>query len=400
MGSLQKVNCVMKRFSILICVLWIQIATTNLLSTGLAHAEPVKPPIVKRAVPVVHITDLYRPHEDPDDHWDLATQYALAKRGDTKLVAIVMDYPNQKVKNPDISAIAQLNFITGMAVPAMTGVPETFPFETDLSDPAVRNSPELSGVRALHRILREAPEPVVITVTGWCRDLMFIYKYDPELFKEKCAGVYLNAGLGAPNPAHQKELEWNALIDPVAYSEAFQLPVPVYWLPCFHTRGREHYGPDSYYGSFFHFKQGEILPELSKPMQNYFLSMFRDAGKKPGESDWLTILNEEPNEELLKKQSQQNRLMWCTPGMLHMVGKTVLPDGNIVAIAEAGDKAIFEFLPIKIECDKESRTSWELNNGPDASRGPFVLKVPNRENYITGMGKALKALVLELNAKH
>ena len=24
-------------------------------------------------VPTLHVTDLFRPHNDPDDHWDLAT---------------------------------------------------------------------------------------------------------------------------------------------------------------------------------------------------------------------------------------------------------------------------------------------------------------------------------------
>lgn len=33
------------------------------------------------SIPVFHETDLFRPHEDPDDHWDLACQFALAKRG-------------------------------------------------------------------------------------------------------------------------------------------------------------------------------------------------------------------------------------------------------------------------------------------------------------------------------
>ena len=44
-------------------------------------------------VTVVHQTDLYRPHQDPDDHWDLACQYALAKLGRQRLGGILLDYP-------------------------------------------------------------------------------------------------------------------------------------------------------------------------------------------------------------------------------------------------------------------------------------------------------------------
>ena len=41
-------------------------------------------------VSVVHQADLYRPHQDPDDHWDLACQYALAKLARQTLQGIMM----------------------------------------------------------------------------------------------------------------------------------------------------------------------------------------------------------------------------------------------------------------------------------------------------------------------
>jgi len=36
---------------------------------------------VNKKTPMLHVTDLFRPHIDPDDHWDLACVYALACRG-------------------------------------------------------------------------------------------------------------------------------------------------------------------------------------------------------------------------------------------------------------------------------------------------------------------------------
>lgn len=391
----------MKKFNLIAFLSFTQAFILNIALSGVIHAGEIQPPVLKRPVPVVHVTDLFRPHTDPDDHWDLATQYALAARGDIKLVGLVIDYPKPKWgKDPDISAVAQLNYITDMSVPVMTGVPDSFPLDADMKDPAIRNSSELGGVRALHQILRDSPEPVVITVTGWCRDLVFIYKYDPELFVKKCAGVYLNAGLGVPEKSKQETMEWNVIIDPAAYSESFALPVPVYWLPCFHTRDHKYYGPDSRYGSYYRFRQSEILPKLSDEMQNYFLSMFRDGGSKgPGKSDWLTALHQKPDQSLLEKESKNLRHMWCTGGMLHMAGKTVLSDGSIVPIDKAGDKAAFTFRPIKIQCDKDGRTSWVFNKDNDAHKGPFVFEVRDMDNYYTAMGKALKSLILELGAQ-
>src|SRR5258705_13876458 len=42
---------------------------------------PISAARAKALRPLVHVTDLFRPHDDPDDHWDLATVYALARRG-------------------------------------------------------------------------------------------------------------------------------------------------------------------------------------------------------------------------------------------------------------------------------------------------------------------------------
>ena len=42
-----------------------------------------KGPETSAKVAMLHATDLFRPYNDPDDHWDLACLYALAHRGDT-----------------------------------------------------------------------------------------------------------------------------------------------------------------------------------------------------------------------------------------------------------------------------------------------------------------------------
>src|SRR5260221_12501580 len=36
--------------------------------------------------PLVHVTDLFRPHDDPDNPWDLPTVYALTFRGHLDLL--------------------------------------------------------------------------------------------------------------------------------------------------------------------------------------------------------------------------------------------------------------------------------------------------------------------------
>lgn len=61
---------------------------------------------------VIHQTDLFRPHEDPDDHWDLALQFALQHCGSTNISAILLDSPlgcGGCSKLPDTVAVEMLN---------------------------------------------------------------------------------------------------------------------------------------------------------------------------------------------------------------------------------------------------------------------------------------------------
>ena len=44
-------------------------------------------------VPFIHQTDLFRPHNDPDDHWDLATLYALGATEYLDPIGVLIDSP-------------------------------------------------------------------------------------------------------------------------------------------------------------------------------------------------------------------------------------------------------------------------------------------------------------------
>ncbi len=357
------------------------------LGSALAEEQPIR-------VPVVHVTDLFRPHTDPDDHWDLAGQFALMRLGRVDLKAVLIDCPRPKwKKDPDVQAIGQLGAIVGAAVPVAVGVPASIPLSRL---DAHRNDPALGGIRAIAEILRRSDRPVVITVTGWCRDLIALARLEPELFKRKCAAVYLNAGLGTQDLKRQEPLEWNVAIDPEAYRAVFDLPVPIYWLPCFEdlTSGQFHVARN---GSFYRFTQGEILMRLDRPAQNYFLSMFRDGQRKESSTStagWWADLFGPVDAALLESESKQSRNMWCTAGMFHMVGRTVLADGRTADLAkrEADPrlKPVFSFEPIAVECDAQSRTVWRFD--PNA-KDRFILQVHDTDRYEPAMTRALGRLL-------
>jgi len=350
---------------------------------------------LKMARPLVHVTDLFRPHDDPDDHWDLATAYALTSRGDLDLVGILTDNPAnlravyKDACSPDVAAVAQLNYLTDRAVPVTTGtIWPTKPGEKIRED----NLPkDLGGVKMLLDILRRSTRPVAVTVVGSCQDVAIAGKKEPRLFSEKCAGIYLNAGCGSPNPELQKlgeEVEWNVHLNRGAYASIFELPCPIFWLPCFNTFANTAIAGE--YGTAWSFQQKEVLSHLSTRAQIYFAYVL---SKEPG-INWLPYLLEQRNKSTAGKYYDDIRGMYSTASFIHAAGKTVTREGEMVLLDAAGDRAVYEFIPIEVRCDENGITAWQKANGP-TDRHLFHIR--DMDKYPKAMASALRSMLLELS---
>src|SRR2546430_62807 len=70
-------------------------------------------------VPVVYSTDLFHPHDDFDDHVDLATLFALPEL-DVK--AIILEKGDEQVKRPGKIPVEQMLALTGRRVPYASGL--------------------------------------------------------------------------------------------------------------------------------------------------------------------------------------------------------------------------------------------------------------------------------------
>jgi hypothetical protein len=326
---------------------------------------------------------------DPDDHWDLACVYALTRRGDIELKGIIIDYPpaGQKNCNPDIAAVAQMNRITGLCAPVVTGSPHPMKSRDDAQPYATPS--DLQGVQMILDTLRTSDRPVVITVTGSSRDVAVAGKRAPDLFAAKCAAVYLNAGTGTPEKKPSASLEYNVTLDKVAYASMFDLPCPVYWLPCF--EGTESDGGPLVreYASHYVFRQSEILPRLSLPVRNYFAFMF---GRYP-DSNWLGYLARTPDETLLAEHAGKDRHMWCTAGLFHTAGYSITPAGEALPRPVANAAAVFEFEPIQVTCGEDGITQW--HHDPQ-SNNRFVLHIRSRDDYQAAVTRAMGTLLTSL----
>jgi hypothetical protein len=310
--------------------------------------------------------------------------YALAHQGAIYLKGVLIDFPPPQFgqSSPDVEAVAQLNLLTGLAAPVAVGSPVPVRSLADRQDdqPVAARG----GASFVLRALRAAAGPVVIHIVGSCRDIALAANTDPALFRSKCAAIYLNAGTGCPDPDRVPRLEYNVGLNPEAYAAIFAAPCPLYWMPCFETYVDDRIVRD--YGTWYHFRQDEILPSLSPALQRYFAGMLN----RTCDSAWLTRLAGAAGAADFGEHAQEFRNMWCTGGFLHSAGYTVAVDGGIVPLA-AADDAVFAFEPIAVTCDEAGRTTWHADA---TSSQRFIFRVRDRARYAAAMTTAMKTLLM------
>jgi hypothetical protein len=250
------------------------------------------------ARPVVYSTDLYHPHNDPDDHYDLLTLFSLPE---LDVRAVIFDMGNPGKGRPDLGGIAQMCALRGKQTPVATGLIGNL---TSPEDRALdRASEEQAGVELILKSLRDASTPVTLFAVGSLRDMAVAFNRAPELFKEKVNRFYINAG------DTRGKIEYNVGLDPIAYNRIMTSGLPIYWTPCFGDGG---------YGSFWQFRQNDVLSIAPGPLQNFFLYMF----SKSSDPDALGYLKRKPDAVLLARVSGEDRAMWCTAAFLDAADRT------------------------------------------------------------------------------
>ena len=339
------------------------------------------------AVPLIHQTDLFHPHNDPDDHWDLAAVYALALRGKVNLQAVVLDHPTATMEGePACVAIAQMNHITGLSVPFAVGSP--VPFGSQSSAQFASSISHSPASDLILDILERSPSPVIISIAGSARDVAVAGTAAPDLFRGKCKGIYLNAGTGTTDPTKGANTEYNVRLGLDSYRAIFELPCPIYWLPCFETLAGGEMKVERY-GSYWFFTQGDILPSLRMEVQNFFLY----ALNRETDAKWLRYLSSDVDQVSLEREGKRIRNMWCTAGFHHLAGLTILRDGTAIPRGENPSEEVFSFDPILVRVGETGVESWEPSS-EDTDR--YIITVRDVENYALAMTSALKELLLSL----
>lgn len=262
-------------------------------------------------VPVVDITDLYHPPQDPGDNLDLIAAYAL-KGVDLK--AVILDVTDRYRRpyltengqfsdpaggrDPGFIPVLQLNAIFGRNVPCAAAPyhPLRHPEDQALDAPPFQQQ----GIDLLLRTLADTAEPVHVVSFGSARPLAIAYNREPRLLRDKVARVHLCAG-GAP----RGYLEWNVNLDPHAFVRILRSDLPVALYPCATERDVFESGP---FNTFWRLADLQFVRDLAPPLQRYVAYAFGRSSR----TDFLAAIEDEPAPEILDRIAASPHNVWET----------------------------------------------------------------------------------------
>ncbi len=244
-------------------------------------------------VPVIHCTDLFHPHEDPDDHFDLATLYAIPG---LDLKAVILDQGRRQEKSPGSVPVSQMNHLTRRTVPFAIGLGDKL---RDPGDKALDQPFQFQhGVNLILTTLRQSPVPVAITAVGSMRDVAAAFNREPELFRRQVSKLMIFIG-EASDP---KYVEYNVTLDPQAYVALMRSGLPIYWVPCFDGGLWQNHG----HASFWQARQEDLLKRARPELLQYFIYALEKE-----KSDPLTFLSTPVDPERKRRLYAGRRNLWC-----------------------------------------------------------------------------------------
>ena len=202
-------------------------------------------------IPVIVITDLYHPYQDPGDNMDLIMGFGLP---DVDLKAVLLDitasFRKDTADHPTlwkdprgpreagIIPVEQLNYIFNKKVPYAVGPLSMMKSEEDKMEDLPGY--EQAALALLTDVLQKSKEPVEILSFGCARILAVAYNRNPRLMKEKVSKIHLSAGTASPGHVLGSDVganvipggEWNVALDVFAFTRVLKSDLPVAIYPC------------------------------------------------------------------------------------------------------------------------------------------------------------------------
>lgn len=309
-------------------------------------------------VPLIYSTDLFHPHDDPDDHLDLATVFALPE---FDVRAVLLDQGERQSKSSGRVPLDQMSKLTGRRIVSAIGLSGKLesPSDTGRSQPAAFQG----AIELLLKTLRESREPVTIIQVGSARDIVAAFNREPALFRARVKAIYVNAGNAAPGGK-----EWNVTLDPHAYVGLLRSGLPLYLAPCFPK--------DSPHASFWMLSSyGSAFEGAPPSLQSFFLYALQKID--PAQMDPIAALSQGSRSWRGSVWSKAKE-MWCTASFLHAAGR------------EKDARGVFRFVPVRIDVGNDGLIRKLEFSAPDTRTR--VLERADVSAYESAMNASLRRL--------
>lgn len=336
-----------------------------------------------RSIPVINVTDLYHPFQDPGDNIDLLMGYGLEE---IDLKAVILDvteefrHPHRSpeyaewgelkgVRDPGFIPVTQLNYIFDRNVSCAVGPFTRMRSQTDTMEDVPRF--QQSGIELIVKTLSESPVPVDIVIFGSARSVAVAYNRDPDLLRQKVRRVHLCAGASSP-----EYLEWNVHLDPWAIVSLLRSDLPIAVYPCATQDGPFSYGP---YNTYWQLPDLWFMADMHPKLRRYLTYALMGEMR----SDFLRAIDfDPPPDDMVKAFSRSHHVwetaVWCCVAGRHIVQKA---DGRFALereveahedgpTADAVPKVLTNaLLPCVIDVHDDGRYSFYLT---DASTNRWI----------------------------
>ena len=309
--------------------------------SGVSWAEP---PLKK--IPVIYCSDLFHPHDDPDDHFDIATIYAIRE---FDVQAIILDQGRKQDRKPGRIPVEQLNHLTGRDIPWANGLAD--PLNTP-DDTAADQDPEYqNGAQLILDTLKRSKEPVTIITVGSARDVAAALNRQPALCARKVARLVMF--IGDAQAAFQ---EYNVKLDPNAYIRVMNSGLPVWWVPCFDGGPRQNEGN----ASFWQAQHADLLRNVSPQVMNYFMYALQKET-----SDHIAYLGQQVDDQARQRVLSGKRNLWCCAVFTEVANRTIVQrDGEWLAVPAGTVKhntnvvEVFTYAPVSLSVDGQANVVY------------------------------------------
>lgn len=334
-------------------------------------------------VPVIYCTDLFHPHDDPDDHFDLACMYALTE---FDIKAIILDQGRKQEERPGRIPIGLMNYLTNRAIPCAIGLADPLTHPEDTGED--QGDSYQAGVRQIVSILNTTQHPIIIIAVGSLRDIAAAFNREPKLFQDKVSRLYVFIG-----EAQGLSKEYNAELDIHAYRRIMNAPLPIYWTPCFDGGMWKNEGN----ASFWRAGHDVLLADTSAPVVNFFIHAFLH---KPS-IDPKEILYTRPTFEEKQRVLSEQRNLWCCAVFPYIAGRIyVQRSEGYLAIPVAAKKpedvliSPFSYEPVHLYITEEGKEHYSEHLAPHPIHR---FRITDSKRYIEVMTSVTRELLKELS---